>query len=51
LAPAAALLEKLTLIYLAEATLKTHLAAIYRKLGVVNRLGAVTKARNLNLLT
>jgi len=38
-------------LYISEATLKTHLAAIYRKLGVVNRLGAVTKARNLNLLT
>ena len=34
---------------ISEATLKTHLAAIYRKFGVVNRLGAVNKARNLNL--
>ena len=38
-------------LFISEATLKTHLAAIYRKLGVGNRLGAVNKARNLNLLT
>ncbi len=38
-------------LFISEATLKTHLAAVYRKLGVCNRLGAVNKARNLNLLT
>jgi len=38
-------------LFISEATLKTHLAAVYRKLGVSNRLGAVNKARNLNLLT
>ena len=38
-------------LFISEATLKTHLAAIYRKLGVGNRLGAVNKASNLNLLT
>jgi DNA-binding NarL/FixJ family response regulator len=36
-------------LFISEATLKTHLAAIYRKLGVGNRLGALYKARNLNL--
>jgi len=37
-------------LFISEATFKTHLAAIYRKLRVRNRFGAVTKARNLNLL-
>ncbi len=37
-------------LYISEATFKTHLAAIYRKLQVKNRLGAITKARSLNLL-
>ena len=37
-------------LYISEATFKTHLAAIYRKLGVSNRLAAVSKARGLNLL-
>ena len=36
-------------LYISEATFKTHLAGIYRKLGVGNRFGAVTKARGLNL--
>jgi DNA-binding NarL/FixJ family response regulator len=36
-------------LFISEATLKTHLAAIYRKLSVNNRLGAVSKARSLNL--
>ena len=36
-------------LYISEATLKTHLAAIYRKLGVDNRLSAVTIGRSLNL--
>ena len=36
-------------LYISEATLKTHLAAIYRKLGVRSRFGAVSKARNLSL--
>ncbi len=37
-------------LYISEATFKSHLAAIYRKLQVKNRLGAITKARGLNLL-
>ena len=37
-------------LFISEATFKTHLAAIYRKLQVKNRLGAITKARKLNLL-
>ena len=36
-------------LYISEATLKTHLAAIYRKLGVRSRFGAVSKAQNLSL--
>ena len=36
-------------LFISEATFKTHLAAIYRKLEVENRFGAVTKAHNLNL--
>jgi len=36
-------------LFISEATLKTHLAAIYRKLSVNNRFGAVSKARSLNL--
>jgi hypothetical protein len=36
-------------LFISEATFKTHLAAIYRKFGVSNRFGAVTKGRNLNL--
>ncbi|MCX6448276.1 MAG: response regulator transcription factor [Actinobacteria bacterium] len=35
-------------LYISEATFKTHLAAIYRKLKVGNRLGAVMKAQSLN---
>jgi DNA-binding NarL/FixJ family response regulator len=34
-------------LYISEATFKTHLAAIYRKLKVSNRFGAVTKGRTL----
>jgi DNA-binding NarL/FixJ family response regulator len=37
-------------LYISEATFKTHLAVIYRKLGVKNRFGAVAKARTANLL-
>ena len=37
-------------LYISEATFKTHLASIYSKLGVSNRLSAINKARNLNLL-
>lgn len=37
-------------LYISEATFKTHLAVIYRKLGVKNRFGAVAKARTFNLL-
>ena len=36
-------------LFISEATFKTHLAAIYRKFGVGNRFGAVTKGRSLNL--
>ena len=36
-------------LYISEATLKTHLAAIYRKLKVSNRFSAVTKGKSLNL--
>ena len=36
-------------LFISEATFKTHLSAIYRKLEVENRFGAVTKARILNL--
>jgi DNA-binding NarL/FixJ family response regulator len=37
-------------LYISEATFKTHLASIYSKMGVSNRLSAINKARNLNLL-
>ena len=37
-------------LYISEATFKTHLAAIYRKLGVSNRFAAASKAQSLNLL-
>ena len=37
-------------LFISEATFKTHLAAIYRKLEVDNRFGAVEKARKINLL-
>ena len=36
-------------LFISEATFKTHLAAIYRKLGLNNRFAAVAKGRNLNL--
>jgi DNA-binding NarL/FixJ family response regulator len=36
-------------LFISEATFKTHLAAIYRKLEVKSRFGAVAKARSLNL--
>ena len=37
-------------LYLSEPTIKTHLANIYRKLEVNNRISAVTVARNNSLL-
>ncbi|MSX23336.1 MAG: DNA-binding response regulator, partial [Actinobacteria bacterium] len=37
-------------LFLSEATVKTHLAAIYRKLEVSNRTAAVGAARKQNLL-
>ena len=37
-------------LFISEATLKTHIAAIYRKMEVPNRFSAVTKARAVNLL-
>jgi len=37
-------------LFISEATLKTHIAAIYRKMEVPNRFSAVTKARAINLL-
>ena len=33
-------------LYLSEATIKTHLASIYRKLAVNNRISAVVVARD-----
>jgi DNA-binding NarL/FixJ family response regulator len=36
-------------LFISEATFKTHLAAIYRKFEVKNRIGAIEKARNLNI--
>ena len=36
-------------LFISEATFKTHLTAIYRKFGVCNRFGAVTKGRSINL--
>jgi DNA-binding NarL/FixJ family response regulator len=40
--------ELATSLHISEATFKTHLAAIYRKLGVANRLAALNKAKSLN---
>ncbi|MER6283064.1 response regulator transcription factor [Streptomyces sviceus] len=37
-------------LYLAEATVKTHLVRIYRKLGTANRAGTVTEAARLGLI-
>jgi DNA-binding NarL/FixJ family response regulator len=37
-------------LFISEATFKTHVAAIYRKMNVTGRLGAVSKARDFNLL-
>ncbi len=37
-------------LFLSEATIKTHLVRIYRKLGVDNRAGAVTEAARRGLL-
>ncbi len=37
-------------LHISEATFKTHLASIYRKIGVSNRLAALRKAKDLNLL-
>jgi DNA-binding NarL/FixJ family response regulator len=37
-------------LFLSEATVKTHLASIYRKLKVSNRTAAVSAARKQNLL-
>ena len=37
--------------FLTESTIKTHLSAIYRKLGVSNRVQAIAVARENNLLT
>jgi len=36
-------------LFISEATFKTHLAAIYRKLGVGNRFSAVSRGLSLNL--
>ena len=36
-------------LFISEATFKTHLTSIYRKFGVSNRFGAVTKGRSLSL--
>jgi DNA-binding NarL/FixJ family response regulator len=37
-------------LFISEATFKTHVAAIYRKMNVTGRMGAVSKAREFNLL-
>ena len=37
-------------LFLSQATIKTHLASIFRKLEVTNRTAAVTKARKHNLV-
>ncbi len=37
--------------FLTESTIKTHLSAIYRKLGVSNRVQAISIARENNILT
>lgn len=44
------LLELASNLYISEATLKTHAAAIYRKLQVSGRLAAINKARVFGLL-
>ena len=36
--------------YVSVNTIKTHMAHIYRKLGVTNRNGAVARAQNLGVL-
>ena len=38
-------------LFLSQATIKTHLASIFRKLEVTNRTAAVSKARTHNLVT
>ena len=38
-------------LFITESTLKTHLGAIYRKLQVSNRSGAVSEAKRLGLIT
>ena len=40
-----------TALFLSQATIKTHLASIFRKLEVTNRTAAVSKARMHNLVT
>ncbi|MTA35671.1 MAG: DNA-binding response regulator, partial [Actinobacteria bacterium] len=37
-------------LFISEATFKTHAASIYRKMNVSGRMGAVSKAREFNLL-
>lgn len=37
-------------LYISEATFKTHVASIYRKMEVTGRVGAISKAREFNLL-
>jgi DNA-binding NarL/FixJ family response regulator len=37
-------------LFISEATFKTHVAAIYRKMSVTGRVGAISKAREFNLL-
>ena len=37
-------------LFISEATLKTHLSSIYRKLEVKNRVGAIKKAKSVGLL-
>lgn len=37
-------------LFISEATLKSHLSVIYRKMGVSGRIGALNKAHEFNLL-
>ena len=51
LLPSGASTEKIAAdLYVSQATIKSHLAAIFRKLEVTNRTAAVTKARKHNLV-
>lgn len=42
--------EIATLLFVTESTVKTHLSAVYKKLGATNRVQAINAARKLGLL-